>query len=90
MKHKTKSELRKKSCRGREKGKTCILTDTTEENRIEEEIIKRKAKKESKLIGGQKSCKRKLGLGKIKQEDFKKIKKCLLRRHMKHPRDEIK
>lgn len=64
-----KSGPRKESGRGRNKGKTCILTDTPEKDRIEEETNKRNAMKASKLA---KICKRKLGL---KQEDCKKRRK---------------
>lgn len=37
-----KAQLRKKSEQGRKKGRTCVLTDTPEKNRVEEEMKKRK------------------------------------------------
>lgn len=70
-----KSQPRKTSRRGRKKGKTCVLTDTPEKNRIEEE---HKLRMEKKAKLSQKSCKRKLILCKIKKESIKKSRKSTI------------
>lgn len=69
-----KAEPRKNTSKGRKKGRCCILTDTPEKNRIETELLERKAKQEKTLVC-KSNVKRKLIKSENEITNLKKITK---------------